>query len=148
MNNNENDNNSNNTKILYIIKTLSDRVDYITSDNYSNITLFLAGNSKEIEMASASNKKLNDCFLSFVHKYNSYVDSRDTSSESQPIKKLSLKEIETLDFLFNEEQDYIIQVMGNIKKLISSSNLNTSIDNKLKYNNECFELLFNLFEVD
>ena len=81
-----------NDNITYIVNTISNRVSFLTSKNYSNINHFLKGNQKEYELAMAANKKISDCFQSFIHKYNDYIND-----QSQPIKKLSLKETDKIN---------------------------------------------------
>ncbi|MBX9839699.1 MAG: hypothetical protein K2X69_15455 [Silvanigrellaceae bacterium] len=132
-----------NDNITYIVNTISNRVSFLTSKNYSNINHFLKGNQKEYELAMAANKKISDCFQSFIHKYNDYIND-----QSQPIKKLSLKETDVLYIIMTAEQDSLINVMNDIKRLGQYKDFNKSINSKLDYNNNCFEELLNLFNTD
>lgn len=133
----------NKDNITHIVDTLRVRVSFVTSRNYSNINYFLKGNQKEYVLAMAANKKISDCFQSFTYKYNDYIND-----QSQPIKKLSLKEIETLYLILDEERDSLINVMNDLKRLGQYKDFNKSINSKLDYNNKCFEELLNLFNTD
>lgn len=130
--------------INYIVNTLTHRLKFVLNKNYSNVTFYLKGNKQDTEQALAANKKLSDCFDSFISKYNSFILNDDTV----PIKKLSSKEIDSLTFIFNKEQDLIIEVMKDFNKLGKFPKFNENINSQLNYNTQCFEALLNIFDVD
>lgn len=135
---------NNNVNIQYLVNTLNNRISFVITKNYSNIKFFLKDNNQHLEQALAANKKIKDCFESFIYKYNDYILNKDTL----PIKKLSNKEIEAITFIFEKEQDSIIEVMKDFNKLGKFSELNSRINERLTYNNKCLEELFDIFDSD